>query len=108
YPEVVKYLSLTNHTYSTIPLLVSNRFWTGLTDDLKTIVAEAGTEATLKQREQTRAVALGLKDKLATQGMSINEVEDPAAFRALVGDVYENFRASIGSELMDMVLEASK
>lgn len=108
YPEVVKYLSLTNHTYSAIPLLVSNRFWNALPDDLKTIVSEAGTEATLKQREQTRAVALGLKDKLATQGMSINEVEDLAAFRALVGDVYENFRASIGSELMDMALEASK
>src|SRR5690606_10911150 len=36
--EVTKYLSLTNHTYSAIPLLVSKRSFDKLPDDLKKIV----------------------------------------------------------------------
>jgi TRAP-type C4-dicarboxylate transport system substrate-binding protein len=38
--------------------------------------------------------------------MVINEVEDPAAFRSLVRPVYDEFRDSIGSDLLDAALAA--
>ena len=54
YNEVTKYLSLTNHTYSAIGLLVSKRSFDKLPDDLKKVVREAGTAATATQRKTTR------------------------------------------------------
>ena len=42
YFEVTKYLSLTNHTYSVIPLLMSKRAFDKLPDDLKKAVLKSG------------------------------------------------------------------
>ncbi len=40
YAEVTKYLSITNHTYSAIPLLMAKRAFDKLPDDLKKVVIE--------------------------------------------------------------------
>lgn len=106
YFEVTRYLSLTNHTYSAIPLLVSKRFFDRLPEDLQHVVEEAGVEATARQREATRIVAAELVAQLESAGMTVNRVEDFAPFREAVGNVYEQFRGSIGSDLLDETLAA--
>lgn len=106
YFEVTRYLSLTNHTYSAIPLLVSKRFFDRLPEDLQQVVAEAGVEATARQREATRAVTQELVASLEAAGMTVNYVEDFAPFRQAVANVYEQFRGSIGSDLLDEALAA--
>jgi TRAP-type C4-dicarboxylate transport system substrate-binding protein len=47
-----------------------------------------------------------LTDKLKGKGMQVNNVKEPKAFRAKVKPVYEKFRPTIGSELLDRVLAA--
>ena len=42
YAEVTKYLSITNHTYSAIPLLMAKRAFDKLPDDLKKVVIDSG------------------------------------------------------------------
>lgn len=106
YNEVTKYLSLTNHTYSAIGLLVSKRSFDRLPDDLKTAVREAGKAATAAQRKASAANVQVLLADLKSKGMQVNEVKDPAAFRTSVKSVYDKFRPAIGPELMDTALKA--
>lgn len=106
YNEVTKYLSLTNHTYSAIPLLVSKRSFDKLPDDLKKIVREAGTAATAAQRKASGENVQKLVADLKAKGMQVNEIKDAAAFRQSVKPVYDKFRASIGPDLMDQALKA--
>ncbi|MEO3999676.1 TRAP transporter substrate-binding protein [Mesorhizobium sp. CAU 1732] len=106
YFEVARYLSLTNHTYSAIPLLVSKRFFDRLPEDLQQVVTKAGAEATIRQRAETRAVTEEIITRLEATGMTVNRVEDFVPFREAVGSVYEQFRASIGTDLLDETLAA--
>ncbi|MCM5571037.1 TRAP transporter substrate-binding protein [Burkholderiaceae bacterium FT117] len=106
YNEVTKYLSLTNHTYSAIGLLVSKRSFDKLPDDLKKIVREAGTAATAAQRKTSGENVQKLVADLKAKGMQVNEIKDAGAFRKSVKPVYDKFRSSIGPELMDQALKA--
>jgi tripartite ATP-independent transporter DctP family solute receptor len=106
YFEVTKFLSLTNHTYSAIPLLMAKRAYDRLPDDLKKAVTEAGKSATQAQREAVAASAAEVIAKLEKSGMKINKVPDFKPFRASVQGVYEQFKGSIGPDLMQEALAA--
>jgi tripartite ATP-independent transporter DctP family solute receptor len=108
YNEVTKYLSLTNHTYSMIALLISKRTMDKLPRDLQAVVREAGRTAVGAQRIAAGANAKALVDTLAKKGMKVNPVGDVGPFRASVRPVYEKFKGSIGADLMNDVLTAVK
>lgn len=108
YFEVTKFLSITNHTYSAIPLLMAKRTFDRLPDDLKKVVLEAGTAATLAQREAMTKAATDVIARLEKAGMKINRVQDFQPFRTSVQSVYEQFKSSIGPELMQEALAAVK
>ena len=108
YNEVSKFLSLTNHTYSMIGLLISKKSLDKLPPDLQAAVREAGRTAVGAQRQAAGANARQLVDALARKGMKVNPVGDVAPFRASVKPVYDKFRNSIGAETMNEVLAAVK
>ena len=108
YFEVTKYLSLTNHTYSVIELLISKRTFDKLPADLQKAVRDAAATATAEQRKAAAANSKELLATLQTKGMKVNPIGDPAAFRSSVKGVYDKFRPSIGPELMDAALAAVK
>lgn len=108
YNEVTKFLSLTNHTYSMIALLISKRTLDKLPKDLQAVVREAGRTAVGAQRAAAGANAKALVDTLAGKGMKVNVVSDVSPFRASVKPVYDKFKGSIGPELMNEVLAAVK
>jgi tripartite ATP-independent transporter DctP family solute receptor len=106
FAEVTKYLSFTRHTYSAIHLLMSQRSFDRLPEDVQQAVLEAGTAAIAAQRiavaEGERHVVTALTDA----GMQINDIDDVGAFRAKVAPVYERFESSIGKDLLDRALAA--
>ncbi|HEY8369019.1 MAG TPA: TRAP transporter substrate-binding protein [Thermodesulfobacteriota bacterium] len=104
--EVTKYLSLTNHTYSMIALLMSKRAFDRLPDDLKAVVVEAGATATRAQREAAAAAAKEVVARLEAKGMRINRVPDFKPFREAVRPVYKEFENSIGADLLKEALAA--
>ena len=106
--EVTKFLSLTNHTYSMIGLLISKKSLEKLPPDLQAAVREAGRTAVGAQRQAAAANARQLVDALAKKGMKVNPVGDVAPFRASVKPVYDKFRASIGTDTMNEVMAAVK
>lgn len=104
--EVTKYLSLTNHTYSAIALLMSKRVFDKLSPEHQQAVRAAGKETCKEQRNQNAQNVARTIEELKAKGMAVNAIEDPAAFRKLVQPVYEQFRGSIGSERLDAFLKA--
>ena len=108
YYEVTKFLSLTNHTYSMIGLLISKRAYDKLTPEQRTAVAAAGKAATALQRKTAAADVKGSLASLEKNGMKINAVSDVSAFRKSVAPVYEQVRKGGDGALLDQVLAEIK
>ena len=82
--EVQKYASITNHAYSTVVVLVSQKFWSKLTPSEQTILRDAAVEAGQFERKASREFAQKARAELEQKGMKINEV--PAAELAKLRD----------------------
>jgi TRAP-type transport system periplasmic protein len=108
YYEVTKFLSLTNHTYSMIGLVMSKRALEKLNTEQRAAVLSASKSATAIQRQVAAADANSTLKTLEKQGMKINVVGDVAPFRKSVAPVYEKFRKSDVGPLLDLVLAAVK
>ena len=104
YYEVTKYLSLTNHTYSALGVLMSKKVWDKLSAPQQAAVQKAARTAIEKERTMNMENVKNLVEKLKQEGMQINDVKDPAAFQQKVKPVYEEFRPSIGDEIYDLVM----
>lgn len=72
--EVQKYLSVTNHTYSTNIILVSKVFWDKLSKEEQAILQDAANEARDYQRKVSREQAQAAIAELKSKGMEINEI----------------------------------
>ena len=108
YYEVTKYLSLTNHTYSALGVLVSQRTWKKLNGKQKAALQAAAKEGIAAQRKINAQNVEKLLEKLKGEGMKVNKIKDPAAFRAKVKPVYEKFKKSIGADIFDIVMKSVK
>ena len=109
YFEVTKYLSLTNHTYSAIGLVLSKRAFDRLPADLKKAVMEGGAAAIKAQRAASGKAQQAVLASLESKGMKINRVNDVKPFRAKVQKVYADVRGTLGdATLMDEALAAVK
>jgi tripartite ATP-independent transporter DctP family solute receptor len=108
YAEVAKYLSLTRHTYSALGVLISKRTFENLSAEQQEAVRMAAKQAAVAQRAAVAANNENIVEALRAEGMEVNQITDPAAFRSLVAPVYEDFRDSIGADLLDAALAEVK
>ena len=106
YPEVTKYLSLTKHTYSALGIIVSERTFGKLSEEEQAAFKAATSAAIEKQRAQVAEASAALVEQLKAAGMTVNDIEDPAAFRKQVLPVYDEFKGAIGEDLFDKALAA--
>jgi TRAP-type transport system periplasmic protein len=72
--EVQKYLSVTNHVYSPWIMLVSKKWWDGLTKPEQEIIMKAAVATRDFERKDTRAEAAKALGELKAKGMQVNEV----------------------------------
>jgi tripartite ATP-independent transporter DctP family solute receptor len=94
--EVQKYLSVTNHTYSTNIILISKIFWDKLSPDEQKILKDAAIEARDYQRTVSREQAQSAIDELKTKGMTVNEIAgtELAKMRDKTKPIAEKFSAA--------------
>jgi tripartite ATP-independent transporter DctP family solute receptor len=94
--EVQKFLSATNHVYAANIMLVSKKFWDGLSPAEQKIMQEAANEARGFQRATSREAAQKSLASLQAKGMSFNEIApaEVERMRALAKPVAEHFAAS--------------
>lgn len=105
--EVQKYLSLTKHQYSPLPLAISEEFWKSLPQEYQEIVQQAANEAGDYHRSLIKEDDQKLATELKNKGMEVNTPPDLAPFRTAVEPVYKEFEGTYGADLIKKIQDAA-
>jgi tripartite ATP-independent transporter DctP family solute receptor len=99
--EVQKYLSVTNHVYSPWIVLVSKKWWDGLSKDEQKVLLDAAKTSREFERKDTREEAARALGELKSKGMQINEVSpaEAARMRDKLTRVNAGIAANVGMDL---------
>ena len=99
--EVQKYLTVTNHVYSPWIVLVSQKYWDGLSKAEQKVLLDAAKKSRDFERQDTRAEADKALADLKAKGMQVNEL--PAAeanrMREKLSAVTASIAANVGEGL---------
>jgi TRAP-type C4-dicarboxylate transport system substrate-binding protein len=103
--EVAKYITLTNHVYSPIPLTISEITWSKFSEADKAAVKKAAIEAAQWSRTAVKnAEADQLKD-MQSKGATVTR-PNIEPFRAAVKPVYDKARAVYGADVDQILADA--
>jgi tripartite ATP-independent transporter DctP family solute receptor len=105
--ETAKYLSITNHTYSAIALVMSKRAFDRQPADIQKAILASAKIASKIQREAATTSANEILARLEKSGMKVNRIADVKPFRTKVQSVYDKFKGTIGADLMKQALAAA-
>jgi len=105
--EVQDYLSLTGHFYAAAPLLMSKSLWNSLSAEDQEIIMSCALEARDYERSLIRQMDEECLDMLKEKGMQVIEVGKDKWFAAMQ-PVYDQFKAEIGEDVIQRVLDAQK
>ena len=101
--EVQKHMVLSNHQYNPQSVLMSKKFWDGLSAAEKKIVDDAMVEASKYQRTQSRNLSASITDNLRKNGMQITTL--PASEMAILRDKMKPVIAKHGEAISGTVAE---
>ncbi|MFN5776845.1 MAG: TRAP transporter substrate-binding protein [Burkholderiaceae bacterium] len=101
--EVQKFLTLTSHQYNPQSVMISKKFWDGLSAAEKKIVEDAVTESAKFQRQQSRAQVASITENLKKNGMQVSEL--PAAEMAILREKMKPVIAKHGEPIAATVTE---
>jgi tripartite ATP-independent transporter DctP family solute receptor len=105
--EVQKYMSLTRHAYTAMPLIMNKARFDRLPAGQQQALVEAARAAGAFQRELNRKSEASDIAFLKSQGMQIDESVDAAPFRKLVAEpVKQLFAEKYGAQLVDAIANA--
>jgi tripartite ATP-independent transporter DctP family solute receptor len=99
--EVQKYLSVTNHVYSPWIVLVSKKWWDGLSKAEQKVLLDAARASREFERKDTREEASKAVGELKAKGMQVNEVSpaEVARMRDKLTRVNAGIGANVGMDL---------
>lgn len=104
--EVQKYISLTEHTYSAEPMLISMITWKKLNADQQKVLQEAASEAKDWQRQLAIDLESGYWDKIRESGKSEILVDvDKDAFKQATKPVWDMFEDKVGADTIKAIVE---
>jgi tripartite ATP-independent transporter DctP family solute receptor len=103
--EVQKYLSVTNHVYSPWIVLVSKKWWDGLSNDERNVLMNAAKKSRDFERKDTREEAAKALAELKAKGMQVNELSAAEAnrMRSKLTQVNASIAANVGQDLWNEV-----
>ena len=108
--EVQSSVTLSNHGYLGYLVVVSDKFWKELPDDLKEIFKQALHEATEFEREESaKEEKLFLKklekdDATKTQIITLND-EQKALWKETMQTIYPKFYNIVGQDLIEKIIQ---
>jgi TRAP-type transport system periplasmic protein len=105
--EVAPNVTLTNHVYSPIPLVVSEKTWAKFSPADQKAVAEAAKIAAKFSREFITGNDANQLKEMAAKGAKINATPNLAAFRAAVQPVYGKAREKYGADVDALLKDAT-
>lgn len=104
FAEVQKYLSLTRHLYTGMPLLMSKKTWDSLSPDERAVIQSAAEEAKAEERKALQSQEKEAIERLR-KAMQVNEVSaaELERMREKVKPVVDRFAAEVGEGLTKQV-----
>lgn len=106
--EVQKYLSLSQHAYSALAMVMNLEAFEALTGEEQAVLVQAAADAVAFQRAGNEAAEETQIEFLISEGMEVNRDVDSAAFQEAAKPVWENFIEENGSDMIDAIMAASK
>lgn len=106
--EVQDYLSLTQHAYSALALVMNDAKFNSLTADEQAVIVDVAAEAVAMQRKAAQEKEAGMIDELKAAGMEVNADVDAAAFQAAVKSVWDGFIATNGDAVVNAIMAAQQ
>jgi TRAP-type C4-dicarboxylate transport system substrate-binding protein len=102
FDEVQKYLSLTKHSYSPLPVLMGKKLWDALSPVEQKIMVDSCVEARDYQRKVNREANTTILQRLKTKGMQVNEPSpaELATMREKIRPVIDKHTKTIGDDLV--------
>ncbi len=105
--EVQKYLSLTNHVWSSATLVMAKGVWDKLSPADQQAVQKAAFEWRDKQRKMVQESSDDFLAKLKAKGMQVNTPNN-ALFVQAVAPVWKQYEDVFGKEFFDLIEKARK
>jgi tripartite ATP-independent transporter DctP family solute receptor len=102
--EVQKYMSLTKHQYSTLPIIISEMTWKRLDANQQNAIQKAAEEAAPYFRKLVGSSEDGQRKEMEKAGMKVNDVTDLAPFRNSVQVVYDWAKKKWGADKVSELL----
>lgn len=103
--EVQKFISMTDHAFTPLVLLISPSVYGGLSDEDKTIFKTAAKNAMARNRKEVETVLTSGLETLKSQGMTVVTDVDKASFREKLDGLYAEFAKTFGQERLDAIAE---
>lgn len=102
--EVQKYLSLTNHGYTPLIVVMNKAKFDGLSPELQQAIVESAQEAGKYQRQLNLDNEKGIIDQLKKEGVEVIEEVDNKPFKAIIeADVRKAFIEKNGDSLVKQI-----
>ncbi|GHU28752.1 C4-dicarboxylate ABC transporter substrate-binding protein [Betaproteobacteria bacterium] len=106
--EVQKFLSLTNHTYVSAPLVFNKDSWKSFDAATQKIILDAAKKAQTMSRDLYVNYETEALKRVRDSGVTVTTDVDYKAFADKVKPVWESFRQKQGNELFDLISQAEK
>ncbi|PLW77102.1 C4-dicarboxylate ABC transporter substrate-binding protein [Cohaesibacter celericrescens] len=103
YDEVQKYLSMTQHSYSMLVMVMNLEKYEELTADQQKIISEVAKEATDFQRKLSIDKEASILADLKERGMEINDDVDKAAFQEAVKSTWNTYIEKFGDGMVKAI-----
>ncbi len=107
FDEVQKYISITNHKYESCPFIISENVWSKLSENQQNILAEGAQKFAVIHREMVRSNEANLLADLEAKGMQVSR-PDTSTFQAATASVYEKWADTLGQDLINRIVAATK
>lgn len=107
FDEVQKYLSLTNHAYAPLLMVMNKNRFNSLTPEQQQIVQQAADDATAMQRQMNIDQTEEMIAELKAGGMEVNRDVDTAAFQEAVKPVWKGFIDEYGEDFINSIQQAA-
>jgi TRAP-type transport system periplasmic protein len=104
--EVQKHIALTNHQYNPQSVVISKKFWDGLSAAERKLLDDAADEAAKTQREANRAALASNLELLKKNGMQVTTFApaEVAKLREKMKPVIAQFSANVGEATVTEVM----
>jgi tripartite ATP-independent transporter DctP family solute receptor len=100
--EVQKYVVLSKHQYNPQSVLISKKFWDGLSAEQKKWVSDAAVASAKYQREQARAQVSTAMDNMKKNGMQVTQFSEVelSKLRDKLRPVTAKYGVTVGQDLV--------